>query len=1118
MNYVLVVAGNQTNGVAGTKDNIVAGQAQKEKDLEHEYILIPLCTTNPLISQGPKDNEGDAGMKPTEVDERGASDKNKKDAQDTRSESERLNQREMLTEHTNGTNSINTVSTPVSTAGPSFDNVVPSPLVNTARPSISTANAFKEHLFERFSPFKSAFTLPSVPNVSSMDNTSIFRNAYDDVEEEVDMNNVFRNKKDERGIVVKNKARLVAQGHTQEEGIDYDEVFAPVARIEAIRLFLAYASFKDFVVFQMDVKTSFLYEKIEEEVYVCQLLSFEDPYFPDKVYKVEKALYGLHQAPRAWYETLSTYLLDNGFHRGQIDKTLFIKRHKDDILLVQIYVDDIIFGSTKKEMSTKFEKLMHDNQDKNVGKILKKFDYVSVKTASTPMETNKALIKDEEAEDVDVPKRFHHLTWIAFFDRWTIAVSSLDRKSTIRGKSKEIRTPRYLSLVVPLKKVGDEAVHKELGDRMERAATTASSLEAEHDSENPTIYTSLIQQFWETASASTSENEEMEITATIDGRVKTITEASIRRNLKLEDSDGIPTLPNAKFFEQLAFMGYASDSDKLTFQKGHFSPQWRFLIHTILHCLSLKKTAWEQFSSNIATAIICLATNRTFNFSKMIFEGMLKNLDSRSKFLMYPRFIQIFLNKHKRHLLPHKKTYVAPTLTQKLFSNMRRVSKGYTGVNIPLFPTMLTAPESSPSRITSSPSLSPQTHPSTSQQPPTPPFMQTIHDAEEPATMPHDSSQPRVQSLGSDEGSLTLNELKVLCTTLSKKVEDLQNDLKQTKLTYGVAYTKLILRVKKLEHKVKASKSRRRARVIISDNEEDLEDSYKQGRIIAEIDQNPSISLVQDEGTSWIQEDAETQGRTSVDTEILLEQEEPTELVKDPGSGEKVEKEISTAKVLVSIASAILEVSTAIPKRQVHIRRSAEKRKDKGKTIMKDDESELDKRKECVAETTQAQVIDWSKPAVLRYHAQQNISFSKAEVRKNMCMYLKNQGGYKQSHFKGMSYEDIRHIFERVWDQNQSFVPKDSEIEKEVKYLIIDWEVFTEESRSYWRIIRVGNHTEVYQVFEDMLKKFDRDDLEKLWDLVKKKFSSTEPIVDKEKVLWVELKRLFEPNDDDTLW
>ncbi|GJW47946.1 putative ribonuclease H-like domain-containing protein [Tanacetum coccineum] len=109
----------------------------------------------------------------------------------------------------------------------------------------------------------------------------------------------FKNKKDERGIVIRNKARLVAQWYTQEEGINYDEVFAPVARIEAIRLFLAYASFKDFVVYQMDVKSVFLYRKIEEEVYVCQPPGFEDPYFPDRVYKIKKALYGLHQAPRA---------------------------------------------------------------------------------------------------------------------------------------------------------------------------------------------------------------------------------------------------------------------------------------------------------------------------------------------------------------------------------------------------------------------------------------------------------------------------------------------------------------------------------------------------------------------------------------------------------------------------------------------------------------------------------------------------------------------------------------------------------------------------------------------------------------------------------------------------
>ncbi|GKE66260.1 putative ribonuclease H-like domain-containing protein [Tanacetum coccineum] len=169
---------------------------------------------------------------------------------------------------------------------------------------------------------------------------------------------VYKNKKDERGVVVRNKARLVAQGHRQEEGIEHDEVFAPVARIKAIRIFLAFASYMGFIVYQMDVKSAFLYGKIDEEVYVSQPLGFIDPKYPKKVYKVVKALYGLHQAPRAWYATLSTFLLKNGYRRGTIDKTLFIKKDKHDIILVQVYVDDIIFGSTKKSWCDEFEALM----------------------------------------------------------------------------------------------------------------------------------------------------------------------------------------------------------------------------------------------------------------------------------------------------------------------------------------------------------------------------------------------------------------------------------------------------------------------------------------------------------------------------------------------------------------------------------------------------------------------------------------------------------------------------------------------------------------------------------------------------------------------------------------
>ncbi|GJQ99425.1 putative ribonuclease H-like domain-containing protein [Tanacetum coccineum] len=183
---------------------------------------------------------------------------------------------------------------------------------------------------------------------------------------------VFRNKKDERWIVVRNKAILVAQGYTQEEGIDYDE---------------------------MDVKSAFLYGTIEEEVYVCQPPCFEDLQFPDKVYRVEKALYGLHQAPRAWYETLSTYLLENGFRRGIIDKTLFIKKEKYDILLMSSMEELTFFLGL--QVKQKDDGILI-SQDKYMADILKKFDFATVKTANTPIETNKALLKDEEADDVDI--------------------------------------------------------------------------------------------------------------------------------------------------------------------------------------------------------------------------------------------------------------------------------------------------------------------------------------------------------------------------------------------------------------------------------------------------------------------------------------------------------------------------------------------------------------------------------------------------------------------------------------------------------------------------------------------------------------------------------------------
>jgi hypothetical protein len=240
---------------------------------------------------------------------------------------------------------------------------------------------------------------------------------------------VFRNKLDENGTVTRNKARLVAQGYRQEEGIDYDETFAPVARLESIRLFLAYAAFKDFKVFQMDVKSAFLNGKLSEEVYVAQPPGFPDPKNPDYVYRLEKALYGLKQAPRAWYDTLSTFLLSKGFECGKIDNTLFLRKVKGHIILVQIYVDDIIFGSTKPSLCNKFSELIQSeyemsmmgeltyflglqikqsekgifiSQGKYVNDMLKKFELTFCSAMKTPMAPPLTLDKDSNGKSVNV--------------------------------------------------------------------------------------------------------------------------------------------------------------------------------------------------------------------------------------------------------------------------------------------------------------------------------------------------------------------------------------------------------------------------------------------------------------------------------------------------------------------------------------------------------------------------------------------------------------------------------------------------------------------------------------------------------------------------------------------
>ncbi|GJW14881.1 retrovirus-related pol polyprotein from transposon TNT 1-94 [Tanacetum coccineum] len=242
---------------------------------------------------------------------------------------------------------------------------------------------------------------------------------------------VFRNKLDENGIVSQNKARLVAQGHNQQEGIDYDETYAPVARLESIRMLLTYACALDFKLFQMDVKSAFLNGFINEEVYMAQPPRFIDFEKPDHVYKLNKALYGLKQAPKSWYDRLKAFLIKHEYKMGMVDNTLFTKKKSSNLIIVQIYVDDIIFGSTCQDMCDEFAKIMHDefemsmmgelnfflglqikqmedgiffNQSKYIKEMFKKFGLEDSKPMKTPMSSDTKLTKDEECESVDSTK------------------------------------------------------------------------------------------------------------------------------------------------------------------------------------------------------------------------------------------------------------------------------------------------------------------------------------------------------------------------------------------------------------------------------------------------------------------------------------------------------------------------------------------------------------------------------------------------------------------------------------------------------------------------------------------------------------------------------------------
>nr|GEV48748.1 hypothetical protein [Tanacetum cinerariifolium] len=586
---------------------------------------------------------------------------------------------------------------------------------------------------------------------------------------------------------------------------------------------------------------------------------------------------------------------------------------------------------------------------------------------------------------------------------------------------------------------------------------------------NPTIYVSCIKQFWNTVAVKQS-HDVTRLQALVDKKKVVVTEATIRDTLHLDDAEGVECLPNEVIFTTLARMGYEKPSTKLTFYKAFFSSQWKFLIHTILHSMSAKQTSWNEFSSVMASAVICLATGRTFNFSKYIFECLVRNVDNSSKFYMYPRFIHLIIQNQLGDLSTHSTKYISPALTQKVFANMRRVGKGCSGVETPLFEGMLVAREPANQGDAEEQGVAEeQGHDNTaaeepvtvvddvadqSIQSPTPLTPSPQQPEDKPSTSqvqspsPQQQSPPPAQPQDAHFPISLLQEALDACAALTRRVKHLEHD----KVAQDLEIIKLKTRVKKPE---RANKGR-----VINESDKDEGSELmneKEERETEKVRVNP--------------EDAQVEGRQAdiyhIDmdhaTKVFNMQED------EPEIQEAVEV-VTTAKLITEVVAAVSETVSAaavvqvdVPAAPVNVAAvvttaapvktpTETKSKDKEKGIMVEEPKPIKKKQQVELDEAYArklqeelnQEIHWEvamdhvkqkakeNPYVQRYQVIKKIPQTEAQAQRNMMVDLKNTAGFTLDYFKGMSYDDIRHIFEAKFNANMEFLLKCKEkIEEE---------------------------------------------------------------------------------------
>ncbi|GJW00601.1 hypothetical protein Tco_1555852 [Tanacetum coccineum] len=443
---------------------------------------------------------------------------------------------------------------------------------------------------------------------------------------------------------------------------------------------------------------------------------------------------------------------------------------------------------------------------------------------------------------------------------------------------------------------------------------------------SPVVSTTFVEQFWTSAKSKTINNAR-HITAKVAGKLVSISEASIRTDLLFDDADGIDTLPNQAIFDAIQLMGYEGDLTVLTFNKALFSPQWRFLFHTINHCLSSKSTSWDQIPTNVATAVICLTTNQKYNFSKLIFDGMLRHLEAKKKFVMYPRFISIFLARQLVNITVPLDHFPVNSLTSKVFSFMVKKGKHFSGKITPLFDNMLVQPtqdEGASSERLSEAQPSPSPEPtseapneslpdSSSAQPSEVPFEH--HPATSPSPSPRPSPQPSPPpivpdsipehsgenlgdhssndtSLSGNEDAMTLQNVYDLCISLCKQVSDQAKEIKLLKAKITKLKKKANPVIKHFKaYQKRISKEQRQQRKSLSKKKKVQKESVsKQGRKNAK-------------GDGKAKENAQSEGRSK---EMMDEDKETDEVGLSTEDGVSTDKE--------KLSTDFEEVSTDRPK------------------------------------------------------------------------------------------------------------------------------------------------------------------------------------------------------------